>query len=135
MRPRWRCWRREHGEALEPALRAFELLLLREIGLLPALDMQTPTLAPLAAQMRYSLMPEAGLVAAREQRRPRQPRAARNGWRCSARWTSARRSRRPCGRSRQAMAELKPQLRALLHYHCGVATLRTRQLMLDLQAL
>ena len=31
--------------------------------------------------------------------------------------------------------ELKPQLRALLHYHCGVNTLRTRQLMIDLQAL
>ena len=31
--------------------------------------------------------------------------------------------------------ELKPQLRTLLHYHCGVATLRTRQLMMDLQAL
>jgi DNA repair protein RecO (recombination protein O) len=33
------------------------------------------------------------------------------------------------------MPELKPQLRHLLHYHCGVPTLRTRQLMLDLQAL
>ena len=33
------------------------------------------------------------------------------------------------------MAELKPQLRALLHYHCGVSTLKTRQLMIDLQSL
>ena len=33
------------------------------------------------------------------------------------------------------MAELKPQLRTLLHYHCGVTTLRTRQLMMDLQAI
>jgi DNA repair protein RecO (recombination protein O) len=33
------------------------------------------------------------------------------------------------------MGELKPQLRAVLHYHCGVPTLRTRQLMMDLQAL
>jgi DNA repair protein RecO (recombination protein O) len=33
------------------------------------------------------------------------------------------------------MSELKPQLRALLHYHCGVSTLRTRQMMLDLQSL
>ncbi|PTT37638.1 DNA repair protein RecO, partial [Acidovorax sp. HMWF018] len=31
--------------------------------------------------------------------------------------------------------ELKPQLRALLQYHCGSPTLRTRQLMIDLQAL
>jgi DNA repair protein RecO (recombination protein O) len=36
------------GDALQPAiLRAFELLLLREIGLLPVLDAQTLTLAPL----------------------------------------------------------------------------------------
>ena len=33
------------------------------------------------------------------------------------------------------MSELKPQLRALLHYHCGVKTLRTRQMMIDIQAL
>src|SRR5688572_8402117 len=57
----------EHGEALEPALRAFELLLLREIGLLPSLDLQTLTLGPLVPDARYSLVPEAGLVAAREE--------------------------------------------------------------------
>ena len=32
-------------------------------------------------------------------------------------------------------AELKPQLRALLHYHCGVKVLKTRQMMIDLQSL
>src|SRR3954471_10569521 len=57
----------EHGEALEPALRAFELLLLREIGLLPSLHVQTLTLAPLQLEQRYSLLPEAGLVASREE--------------------------------------------------------------------
>jgi DNA repair protein RecO (recombination protein O) len=31
--------------------------------------------------------------------------------------------------------ELKPQLRALLNYHCGVKTLRTLQMMMDLQSL
>jgi DNA repair protein RecO (recombination protein O) len=30
---------------------------------------------------------------------------------------------------------LRNQLRALLNYHCGVSTLRTRQMMRDLQAL
>ena len=30
---------------------------------------------------------------------------------------------------------LKPQLRSLLHYHSGVKTLRTRQMMLDIQSL
>jgi DNA repair protein RecO (recombination protein O) len=32
-------------------------------------------------------------------------------------------------------AELKPQLRKLLNYHCGVPALRTRQMMIDLQNL
>ena len=35
----------------------------------------------------------------------------------------------------EVMAELKPQLRTLLNYHCGVTTLRTRQMMIDLQSL
>jgi DNA repair protein RecO (recombination protein O) len=30
---------------------------------------------------------------------------------------------------------LKPQLRTLLNYHCGVPSLRTRQMMIDLQSL
>ena len=30
---------------------------------------------------------------------------------------------------------LRTQLRVLLNYHCGVSTLRTRQMMRDLQAL
>jgi len=30
---------------------------------------------------------------------------------------------------------LRTQLRALLNYHCGVHTLRTRQMMVDLQSL
>jgi DNA repair protein RecO (recombination protein O) len=124
----------EHGEALEPALRAFELLLLREIGLLPSLDLETLTLAPLQADGRYSLVPEAGLVAAREQ----DGRASLSG----SQWLALQRAlddRAPfhatLRQAAQAMAELKPQLRTLLHYHCGVSTLRTRQLMIDLQSL
>ena len=34
-----------------------------------------------------------------------------------------------------ARAQLRQQLRELLHYHCGVGTLRTRQLLMDIQAL
>jgi DNA repair protein RecO (recombination protein O) len=30
---------------------------------------------------------------------------------------------------------LQTQLRGVLHYHCGVSSLRTRQVMMDLQAL
>jgi DNA repair protein RecO (recombination protein O) len=32
-----------------------------------------------------------------------------------------------------ALSELKPVLRAMLHYHLGSHTLRTRQLMMELQ--
>ena len=49
-------------QLLQPALRAFELLLLREIGLLPSLDAQTATLASLETDQRYALRPEGGLV-------------------------------------------------------------------------
>lgn len=124
----------EHGEALQPALRAFELVLLREIGLLPVLDLQTATLAPLAAQARYSLVPEGGLVQAGE----RNGRASLSG----SQWEALQRALddsapfsttlRECA---DVASDLKPQLRTLLNYHCGVSTLRTRQLMMDLQAL
>jgi DNA repair protein RecO (recombination protein O) len=123
-----------HGEAIEPALRAFELILLRQIGLLPALDTQTLTLGPLDAEGLYGLMPEAGLIAIGEQdERPGLP---------GARWSALEavlndpaplhatmRETAACG------AELKQLLRSLLHYYCGVTQLRTRQLMLDLQSL
>jgi DNA repair protein RecO (recombination protein O) len=118
---------------LQPALRAFELLLLREIGLLPVLDLQTGTLAALKPGQRYSLRAEGGLVEAFED--------DERGSLAGSQWLAlqtALDSTAPFAdtlREAAAAIELKPQLRALLHYHCGVSTLRTRQLMLDLQAL
>lgn len=123
----------EHPELLQPGLRAFELLLLREIGLLPSLDVQTATLAPLEPRQRYRLQPEGGLGEAHGD----DPRGSLTG----AEWSALQRALDDPApfnavlREAAAAAELKPQLRALLHYHCGVATLRTRQLMIDLQAL
>jgi DNA repair protein RecO (recombination protein O) len=123
----------EHGEALQPALRAFELLLLREIGLLPTLDMQTTTLAPLAPDIRYILIPEGGLAELADD----DTRAGLPG----AQWRSLQVALDDAApfaavlRAAAAAPDLKPQLRTLLHYHCGVSTLRTRQLMMDLQAL
>ncbi len=118
---------------LEAALRAFELLLLREVGLLPELGRQTLTLAPLQAHGAYVLVPEGGL----RERGP-QERAALSGaqwlrlWQALAPGMPLAETLRVCA---ELSAELKPQLRALLHYHCGVATLRTRQLMVELQSL
>lgn len=124
----------EHGEALQPALRAFELLLLRETGFLPSLDQQTLAMAPLRPGEAYSLVPEGGLVRA-------QAGEGRAGLQ-AAQWRALQQALEqpaPFGPVMRTAADvnaaLKPQLRALLHYHCGVPTLRTRQLMKDLQAL
>ncbi|HVZ45337.1 MAG TPA: DNA repair protein RecO [Ramlibacter sp.] len=124
----------EHGEALQPALRAFELLLLREIGLLPMLDAQTSTLAPLLGDARYSLLPEAGLVETGGD--DARPAMAGGQWR---QLQEALDGPAPFSAvlplTDSMMQALKPQLRALLNYHCGVNVLRTRQMMIDLQSL
>lgn len=46
---------------LEPLLRAFELVLLRELGLLPDLSVQTLSAQALDPRARYALLPEVGL--------------------------------------------------------------------------
>jgi DNA repair protein RecO (recombination protein O) len=123
----------EHGEALQPALRAFELLLLRDIGLLPTLDVDTVTLQPLQAEVSYTLVADGGLRQAGAQDRASLPGAQwlalQQALQDHAPFVSTLRASAAC------MAELKPQLRAVLHYHCGVSNLRTRQLMRELQDL
>ena len=127
------------AEALSPAaLRAFELLLLRETGHLPALDVQTLTLAPIEGDPGYRLVAEGGLREAHGDDdgawlpgRAWQALAVALGDEAAftavlqvlARWPLAQQGR------------LRQQLRELLHYHGGGSTLRTRQLMLDLQRL
>jgi len=113
-------------------LRAFELLLLREVGLLPSLDVETMTLAPLDPTARYALLPEAGL------RRAEEGEAALDG----AQWLVLQAALDDIGPFTAVLracagldGSLRNQLRVLLNYHCGVATLRTRQMMRDLQAL
>jgi len=117
----------------QAALRTFEIFLLREVGLLPQLDAQTLNLEPLSEQTNYCLVPEGGL---RESATP--DRYSLLG----AQWLElhqAMQSKTPLMSVLSVcmgmVQELKPQLRALLHYHCGVGILRTRQLMLDLQTL
>jgi DNA repair protein RecO (recombination protein O) len=123
----------EHDEVLQAALRTFELLLLREVGFLPQLDAQTMTLAPLYADVRYVLVPEGGLRQAGPDDRVgllgAQWVALQDAIADDAPFTTTLRA---CA---EVMSELKPQLRALLHYHCGVKTLRTRQMMIDIQNL
>lgn len=123
----------DHGEVLEPVLRAFELLLLRELGLLPSLAAQTLSLQPLQASTRYVLVPDAGLREAHGR-----DRAALSG----AQWEGleeALSAANPYPAVLRACVlcagELKVQLRTLLQHHCGQPVLRTRQLMMDIQSL
>ncbi len=123
----------EHGEVLQAALRTFELMLLREVGLLPQLDMQTHTLAALAGGVQYTLVPEGGLRESHGE-----DRSSLSG----AQWAALQLALDDAAtftatlRACAALAgELKPQLRALLHYHCGGTTLRTRRMMMDIQSL
>jgi len=118
----------------EPAvLRAFELLLLREAGLLPDLRAEGSNLVPLVPDAHYLLSPEGGLRRAETGERSALPGAqflllqdALDDLTGFAGLVSAC---LPC------QAGLQSQLRLLLHYHCGVKTFKTRQMMLDVQSL
>ncbi len=122
-----------HAQALQAVLRAFELLLLRETGHLPMLDAQTMTLAPLEPQERYTLVSEGGLRLAGEGDRNSLSGQQWGGLQAAlAEQSGLGDTVRACA---PMVNDLKPQLRALLNYHCGVATLRTRQMMLDLQSI
>lgn len=120
-------------ELIESTLRAFELVLLREIGLLPVLNTQTMTLMHLVPDQAYCLVPEGGLRLAHEDDKTH----LKGGqWLQLQDVLSAESDFAAVIRVCSSFAgELKPQLRALLHYHCGGQTLRTRQVMMDMQSL
>lgn len=123
-----------------PVLRAFELLLLRELGHLPELRLQTMNQQPLAADEAYALQPEAGLQALRAtegERLPALPGSAFVGLAQALEATEPLRALLALlvAWPAEQRSALQTQLRQLLHHHCGVPMLRTRQLMVDLQQL
>jgi DNA repair protein RecO (recombination protein O) len=123
----------------ESALRAFELLLLQETGVLPELHRTTLTQATVLADRRYVLRPDQGLAEAAPHD------TALSGACCLALagalggWPMADDDGVAFAKLQQACAAdlspLKAQLRAQLHYHLGGAGLRTRQVMIDSQRL
>ena len=114
------------------ALRAFELVLLRELGVLPELGQVTLTTEPLQAGRRYALRPEVGLA-------PADAGLPGTAWieieaalAYLARAGSAEALRQAC---RPFAAPLRALLRNLVQYHLDTAQLRTRQVGLELQRL
>lgn len=123
----------EKSDAQQLVLRAFELLLLRDIGFLPDLAHDSNTLAELDPELRYVLGHESGVSLARDS-----DSHALTG----EQWMDLQSAMdqpapfvptlRACASCLQA---LRQPLRNLLHYHCGVRVFKTRQLMLDVQAM
>ncbi len=111
------------------ALRAFELQLLRETGVLPELGVVTLTQRPVLPTQPYLLRPEAGIAPATD---------AEEGL-SGAQWLALQSAldegpmaalQRACV---QRLGPLKGMLRSLLHYHLGSSVLRTREVLRGLQ--
>ncbi len=123
----------QRGSPDAAVLRAFELLLLREAGLLPDLRADGSSLQALAPAARYFLTPEGGLRAAEPT-----DRAALPG-RQFLDLQHALDQRHDLDPLVAACATCGPglqtQLRHLLHYHCGVQAFKTRQILREVQAL
>jgi DNA repair protein RecO (recombination protein O) len=110
-------------------LRAFELVLLRELGVLPDLAEVTLTAQPLQADRRYSLHADHGLVADDDAGAPGAVWLALDPVLAAGTMSGLRHCCAP------AAAALRGPLRALLHYHLGQRPLRTRQVWQGVQRL
>lgn len=126
-------------QQVQAALRAFELILLREIGVLPDLSLVTLTQQPLEVDQRYALRADAGVVTAAGPGNERSSELGGNlsgdvliGLQAALEHGSLDALCQACARS---LGELRAALRSLVHYHLGSSVLRTREVMRDLQGL
>ncbi len=128
--------------AVAPALRAFELILLREVGVLPDLRKQTMLQQPVERSGHYELVPEGGLRDCGAQDHWEDRRHRLHG----AHWHTLQDAletptplpelvRQLAGWSPEDRTALQSQLRGLVHQLGGLEVLKTRQLMMDLQGL
>jgi DNA repair protein RecO (recombination protein O) len=115
-----------------PALRAFELRLLREIGLLPDLAHVTATQAPVQPGSAYVVHAESGLATGAAGAAGAIAGADLLALQAALDGDDLAALQRACG---QPAAALRRLLRELLAYHLGAAPLRTRQVLLQLQPL
>jgi len=113
----------------QAALRAFELTLLQQIGLLPDLSIVTQTQQTVRPDARYTLLPEAGVATASEGELGGE---ALIGLQAALEHGSLPALQLAC---RQCLAALKLPLRAMIQHQLGSSVLRTRQVMMGLQSL
>ena len=107
-------------------------MLLKEIGLLPDLATETASRRAVVAERRYLVLADAGVVETDAERE-----ATTSGATLVALQAALAAADLPALQQAAAgaLAELRPQLRAQLHYHLGTSQLRTRQVMIEAQAL
>ena len=117
--------------ATQVALRAFELTLLRGLGVLPELAVVTQTVQAVQASAGYVLHAEAGVVPAPvgDAGVPGRSLVALEAALEHGSGAALRQATAP------VLAALRGPLRQMLHYHLGSPQLRTRQVMLDVQKL
>lgn len=116
----------------QAALRAFELMLLRETGVLPDLTQVTLTLQPVAEGASYLIRPESGLVSTpSDDEVPTLDAQTLRSLEEALAAADLGALQKAC---LAALVPLRSQLRPLLHYHAGAA-LRTRQVLLGVQRL
>ena len=124
---------------LQAALRAFELILLRQLGYLPDLSAQTVDGGRVAPGRSYELHPDLGVAQARWAGEPGAGPVVLDGAVLVAMEQALSSGHQPSpvpalmAACMPALSELKAVLRTLIHYHLGSQTLRTRQLMMELQ--
>jgi DNA repair protein RecO (recombination protein O) len=116
---------------VQSALRAFELTLLKETGLLPDLSLVTLTQQPVRPEKPYALLPEAGVGAARGEDGELTG-SALTGLQAALTHGSLPALQFAC---RENLPALKVSLRGMIQHHLGTTMLRTRQAMLDAQSL
>lgn len=126
---------------LQAALRAFELILLRQLGHLPDLSVQTVDGKPVQDGLPYELHPDLGVSQARWAGEAGAGPIVLDGQVLKAMEMALQVGRLVApspvpalmAACMPALSELKSLLRTLIHYHLGSQTLRTRQLMMELQ--
>jgi DNA repair protein RecO (recombination protein O) len=120
------------GQASEAAaLRAFELVLMQEVGYLPALDVMSGSLAPLPHDALLSLQPEGGLAHTKSDE---QAGVDARSW--LALHTALIEGDLSALQGACARVEppLRRQLRHLLHYHLNTQQLKSRNVLRELQS-
>jgi DNA repair protein RecO (recombination protein O) len=116
---------------VQAALRAFEITLLQQTGVLPDLSRVTLTQEAITPNGRYGVLPEAGVTDAR-QGEPSMSGAALVAMQSALSQGALASLQRAC---LVALSDWRTVLRGLLLYHLGGRVLRTRQTMLELQSL